>query len=275
MFIRLLKYREAVGDCRVPDRWTGDKQLASWVKTQRSMRLKGKLLPDRIVKLESVGFDWKPSLDVGLRIDSAWRRMFVRLVEYRKQFGNTLVPQGWKSDTSLADWVTGQRIANNSGRLSLERREKLNEAGFDWDPIATRWEEMFQHLIKFRDEWGHTNVPQGKPDLKELSTWVRNQRKAKSENQPIMVERAKRLDEIGFVWRVVQRDAWENDFEALVAFKREHGHCKVPQKGDQFRRLGKWVNTQRTFHKRGTLKPDRFQKLQEIGFVWNTKRKEQ
>jgi superfamily II DNA or RNA helicase len=273
MFFRLLKYREAVGDCRVPDRWIGDKQLARWVKTQRSMRLKGKLLAERIGELEAVGFDWNPSLDVGLRIDRGWSSMFTRLQEYRKQFGNTLVPQGWKSDTSLADWVTSQRIAHNSGRLSSERREKLIELGFDWDPIATRWEEMFQQLIRFRDERGHTNVPQGNPELKELSTWVRNQRKAKSQNQPIMVERAKRLDEIGFVWRMVKRDAWEKDFEDLVAFKREHGHCNVPQKDAHFKRLGKWVNTQRTFHKRGKLKPDRFQRLQSLGFVWNTKMK--
>ena len=86
-----------------------------------------------------------------------------------------------------------------------------------------------------------------------------------------MAERAKRLDEIGFSWRLVEREAWQRMLERLVEFKKDHGHCNVPQKGGQNKRLGKWVNTQRTHFKRGKLIPDRVRQLDEVGFVWNTK----
>jgi hypothetical protein len=70
----------------------------------------------------------------------------------------------------------------------------------------------------------------------------------------------------------VEVNPWETNFEALVNFKRENNHCNVPQKGGQYRRLGKWVNTQRTHYKRGTIKTERVRLLNELGFIWNTKK---
>ncbi|HRJ08029.1 MAG TPA: helicase associated domain-containing protein [Prosthecobacter sp.] len=130
---------------------------------------------------------------------------------------------------------------------------------------------MFQQLVEFKKEHGHTNVPQRSHRYAELATWVRNQRAAKAHNRLIIAERGRRLDEIGFVWRLVERNAWERMFDRLVEFKKLHGHCNVPQKGGGDKLLGKWVNTQRTHFKRGTLKPERVQQLKEVGFVWNTK----
>ena len=130
---------------------------------------------------------------------------------------------------------------------------------------------MFQQLVKFKNENGHTNVPQRSPKYSELATWVHNQRAAKQNNRPVIAIRGKRLDEIGFAWRLVGHDAWEIMLERLVDFKKVHGHCNVPQKGGGDKRLGKWVNTQRTHFKRGDLKPDRIRQLEEVGFVWNTK----
>lgn len=86
-----------------------------------------------------------------------------------------------------------------------------------------------------------------------------------------MAVRAKRLHELGFTWRLVEREAWQRMLERLNEFRQVHGHCNVPQKGGDDKRLGKWVNTQRTHFKQGRLTPDRFQQLEAVGFVWNTK----
>jgi hypothetical protein len=58
-------------------------------------------------------------------------------------------------------------------------------------------------------------------------------------------------------------------FAALVEFKKINKHCNVPQKSHPDKRLGKWVNTQRTHNKRGTIRFDRKKQLESIGFVWN------
>ena len=271
MFIRLQKYRETHGDCRVPDEWPNDPKLARWVRTQRAQRSHGKLSPVRIEKLDTIVFDWQPARDIGESEKRTWDEMFARLQQYREQHGDTLVPQRWKEDPSLADWVSKQRVTYNRGLVSTERIHRLEEIGFEWDPIGTRWEEMFQQLVDYKKLHGDANVPQRSGKYSELGTWVRNQRAAKQYNRPIIAERGKRLDEIGFVWRLVERNAWERMLERLVEFKKIHDHCNVPQKDGQNKRLGKWVNTQRTHFKRGKLKPDRVRQLEEVGFVWNTK----
>jgi hypothetical protein len=277
----LSDYRATYGSCRVPAGWPASPQLANWVGVQRQRFKQGKLSLERIKQLQSLDFEWVVEANhktssggnANATNNQRWETMFEKLKEYNADHGDCRVPQGWKSDPSLADWVTAQRMANNRKQLSNERVERLNRLGFDWDPIATRWEEMFQQLLKFKEQEGHTNVPQGRPEWRDLATWVRNQRKAMVQNQPIMKERFKRLDEIGFVWRVVEKDAWDSMFARLTEFKQAHGHCNVPQKGSENQKLGKWVNTMRWHFKQGKLTAERVRQLEMLGFVWNTKRK--
>ena len=123
-------------------------------------------------------------------------------------------------------------------------------------------------LVEFKKEHGHTNVPQRSRRYAELATWVKNQRLAQKMKRPVMVERRRQLDELGFRW-IEDRPTWEDMLSRLVEFKEAKGHCGVPQNWREDRRLGKWVNTQRTELKRGKIKPHRKRQLDEIGFVWN------
>jgi hypothetical protein len=232
-----------------------------------------------VVALDRIGFEWilerrgtLPLLNQRgnmLTAAQAWDAMFLALQKYKQAHGNCLVPQRCKENPRLADWVSEQRVTNNKGLLDTERYRRLNELGFDWDPNSNHWEKCFRQLVEFKKEHGNTNVPQRSGKYRELGTWVRNQRAAKRYKRPIMAERAKRLDEIGFVWLLVEPMAWEKMFAALVEYKKVHNHCNVPQKAGEYKRLGKWVNTQRTQHYRGKLRADRKQLLDSIGFVWN------
>ena len=278
-FSELEAYKQANGDCRVPSGWRQNAQLANWVAVQRRRYKQGKLTAMRVELLQSLGFDWSVDPNSERFFDSStcelkephWNDMFEKLVDYKETHGNCRVPQRWRHDRRLADWVSNQRSHYHRGLISSDRVERLEQIGFEWDPVATRWEEMFQRLLEFQKLNGHTNVPQRASQYAELATWVRNQRAAKERNRPIMGERAKRLDEIGFTWRLVEPEAWHRMLERLIEFKQLHGHCNVPQKGGKDKRLGKWVNTQRTHFKQGKLKPERVQQLEAVGFVWNVK----
>jgi hypothetical protein len=61
---------------------------------------------------------------------------------------------------------------------------------------------------------------------------------------------------------------WNLKYEKLVEYKREKGHCVVPQSYEQDKTLGDWVSKQRMFHKNNTIRPDRKRILDEIGFAW-------
>ena len=63
---------------------------------------------------------------------------------------------------------------------------------------------------------------------------------------------------------------WEEGFAALVLFKQREGHCDVSTKhkeGDY--NLGGWVSNQRS--NKDALSPERRQRLDEIGFVWDAR----
>jgi hypothetical protein len=271
MLEALRKFRDDRGHCRVPAGWAANPQLANWVGVQRRMRKLGRLSVDRIAALDELGFSWNPSppiLAPTFGVTDCWPDMLRQLAEFKKQFGHCRVPQRWTTNRRLADWVSDQRSLRNRGRISADHERALADLGFDWDPTTTKWEAMFLELKAFKAKYGHVNVPGNSREHVRLANWVKNQRRDRKLGRPITVERARRLDELGFVWTFVTPTNWEEMFAELVAFKREHGHCNVPQRWPQNLKLGRWVNTQRWRSSRLTAK--RKQMLTELGFVWNT-----
>jgi hypothetical protein len=269
MFQLLLNYRKQTGHCRVPRSYPPDPILARWVATQRRQKTLRQLKQERISALNEIGFDWTVAPERSLGNPEAWDAMFEVLKQYKATHGNCLVPQRWKENRRLAEWVSKQRILHNKKRLDPDNERRLRELDFNWDPVAGWWESMFSQLLEFQKVHGHTNVPQKVKPYEKLANWVRNQRRDKKANRPIMKERSKRLDAIGFSWRLVEPQGWEKMFATLVEHKKIHGNCNVPQRWPENKRLAKWVNTQRTDYKRGKLRPDRQRQLESIGFVWN------
>ena len=117
----------------------------------------------------------------------------------------------------------------------------------------------------------------------ELVDIIREMRQAKGEGKPFDPTRL--LDKIEFIGPQVDLHelfhsisieitdrlgvSWDEWLGRLVTFKEREGHCLVPvhhKEGDY--KLGGWVNNQR--HTRATLTPERVQRLDEIGFVWDS-----
>ena len=49
------------------------------------------------------------------------------------------------------------------------------------------------------------------------------------------------LDEIGFVWEVKTKTAWDNRLEDLRQYKEKYGDCFVSTVDEEHKALGKWV----------------------------------
>jgi hypothetical protein len=123
MFGRLVAYKQQHGDCLVQQSYS-DRQLASGVSNQRIVNKKGKLEAARIQRLEEIGFSWDP-------IGEYWEEMFSRLVAYKQEHGDCLVPITY-SDKQLAIWVSVQRTVKSKGTLEPARIQRLDELGFVW-----------------------------------------------------------------------------------------------------------------------------------------------
>jgi hypothetical protein len=128
-----------------------------------------------------------------------------------------------------------------------------------------RWESGFAVLSKFRAREGHCSPLQPHVEGKfKLGKWVSVQRYRK---EFLLPGRKRRLDAIGFVWNW-RDNLWEQNFAALLRFKRREGHCCVStfhREGDL--KLGYWVATQRRNKKQ--ISAARKARLNKVGFVWN------
>jgi hypothetical protein len=131
MFRELKSYVGKFGDCDVPDKWSENPKLASWVGTQRSLKRKNRLPTDREARLNGIGFNWSPH-------GSKWRARLEELVIYKSKYGNCDVPVEWPQDPRLGTWVHLQRQLAKAGKLSHERKARLDALGFDWTPRANK-----------------------------------------------------------------------------------------------------------------------------------------
>ena len=124
-----------------------------------------------------------------------------------------------------------------------------------WSKSNTdRWARGFATLAKFRAREGHCCPLRHHVEGNyKLGDWVSVQRYRK---KFLPLERKRLLNAIGFVW--VWRDyVWEQNYAALLKFKRQKGHCCVPthyRDGDI--KLGWWVATQRRKKKANNSVPD-------------------
>ena len=130
-------------------------------------------------------------------------------------------------------------------------------------------EEGFASLNTFKAREGHCRVPQNHIEgTFRLGQWVGWQRKSISS---IPSERKKRFDAIGFEWDSLNTARWEKGFIALSKFTAREGHCRVPYRHVEGTfKLGAWVNSQ--LNKQDTLPTERRRRLDEIGFVWRSKK---
>jgi superfamily II DNA or RNA helicase len=198
------------------------------------------------------------------KIGNSWDEWFGVLLKYYEREGHCRVPHAHgEGGYKLGGWILTQR--QNVDKMPPERKRRLDELGFVWDPLDESWETGFAALVKYKEREGHCRVPNSHREGDyRLGSWVNAQRAAADRMLP---DRKKRLDELGFVWGVLGAD-WENGFTALVKFAKREGHCRVPAnyiEGDY--RLGQWVSVQRG--RVDKMSPDRKKRLDELGFIWD------
>jgi superfamily II DNA or RNA helicase len=251
----LQRFHKREGHCRVPRGYKENGlNLGSWINNVRAGLVQ--LTPDKINRLNSLGFSWDP-------IEEQWEEGFGALQRFHQREGHCRVPI-WTKDCglNLGSWVRIQRRSKNQSPDQLKR---LNSLGFCWDPIAEQWEQKFAALQAFCRREGHCRVPKGKGEAGlNLSSWVVKQRTHKERLTP---DQLKRLNSLGFVWDP-HAERWEQNFAALQKFYKREGHFRVPRgKNEDGMNLGSWLNCVRTHKERYT--PDQLKRLNSLGFCWD------
>jgi len=239
--------------------------LKDWLL--RQIQAKDYLSESQFDKLNALGVQW----DMTFTREQRWQQMYLKLKEFYQTFGHSQVPQNWKNDKPLANWVTVQRRMYAKNKLRPEREQKLRELNFVWHIQAlydAQWQHYYQELQLFYQAHGHCRVP---GNNKQLTSWIENQRTAKKNNL-LLPEREQKLNELGFIWSFsdIKRNYWNEKYEQLKAFKQQHGHSFVPINYKENKTLGYWVFGQRKLEAKGKLDEAKKKKLNQLGFVWST-----
>jgi len=295
-YAELVAYAHEHGDTNVSK--SENKMLNHWRDVQRQFRKKGTLSAERIARLDEIGFEWEASHMMGMEREAAqvqaWEERLERLRAFHARCGHTQMPQGWPEDRELGTWVSTQRRAKSHGYLLPEREARLEELGFDWQPVKARmriarrernypatlkvlWEQRYAELVAFHEEHGHCRVPTKKPEVQALCKWCYSQRHFRRDGK-LLAERVAKLDALGFRWDATEvpglsfkerlEQMWEQSFARLVAFHARFGHAQVPVRWEEDKELGRWVDKQRQKARQGRLSPEKRARLEALGFPW-------
>jgi superfamily II DNA or RNA helicase len=262
----LERYVEENGDAAVSASYELDgHRLGSWCVNQRSRH--SRLSDDQVARLDGLpGWVWD-------RNESRWEDGLKFMRGYQEEHGNTLVSATHKyKGYPLGDWAAIQRRDYQNGKLSRERRDRLNVVpGWVWSLEEQRWEEGFCRLQTYIDTYENSLVTQAyeTDDGFRLGAWVNFQRTRYSHGT-LEADRVERLKQLpGWVWSASEAK-WEKAFECLAEYAATYGTARVPRGYvvDGLK-LGDWVVNQRA--KWGKLSEYRRKKLKSLpGWAENT-----
>jgi len=261
---KLKAFRDRFGHCNVAITWKEDPTLGRWVANQRANRKQGILSEERVRRLEELGFVWGL---LGAQVHLTWSDRFEQLKAFKERFGHCNVAATWKEDPTFAHWVSAQRSKRKKGDLSEERIRLLDAIGFTWQHHEMdRWEDRFEEVAAFKERFGHCNVTRSWKEDPTLAQWCSTQRVYRNKGL-LSKERVQQLEQLGFVWND-RREQEALMFKQFCAFKERFGHCNVEQGWKENAVLVSWVRKQRTLQNKGLLSKERFQQLDQLGFVW-------
>jgi len=129
-FIAMRKFIEENGHSEIPNTTPANAALASWATGQRVRRRERTLEPERVERLERIGFSWNPAAE---NLES----IFAELEAFKCREGHCNVPYDYTLRPGLGAWLSAQRSALKRGTLSADRFARLDSLGVIWNP---RWE---------------------------------------------------------------------------------------------------------------------------------------
>jgi len=239
-FNDLMAFKAKYGHCDVP-RFGENASLGSWCaqmrvsykKKQHNQKPRNKLSNEQIQRLNDVGFKWSLSRALpknGPTESSTFDNRFNDLMTFKAKYGHCDASQTGKN-ASLGSWCNEMRVSykkiqkNQMPRMKLshEKIQRLNDAGFKWSLRALpkngptksstfaapkkSFDDRFNDLMAFKAKYGHCDASQTGKNA-SLGSWCSELRvsykKKKQSNQKPKIklsdEQIQRLNDAGFKW---------------------------------------------------------------------------
>jgi len=191
-----------------------------------------------------------------------WDKKYLLLKEYVEK-NNGEFPKA--DEPIIGSWLINQKQLLKKGKLSLERKAKLDLLG-NWlitreDKDSERWENTYNLLKQYVEEH-NGDFPQSKEPI--IGSWLVDQRLL-SKKGKLKPERKAKLDLLEN-WLITKNDKederWEKMYVLLEQYLAEHNNDFLFKEQNS---LSMWLTNQRSLNKQGKLREDRKAKLDTLG----------
>ena len=209
-------------------------------------------------------------------LSSTWNHYFSEASIYYAEHGNLDIPRRYKTPMglSLGAWLQIQRQVRNgkrAGSLTQQQIERLDSIGMRWDNYSDLvWTKGYEEAKQYYAKHGNLMVPVEWKTTDEfpLGNWISNKRTEKAAGR-LDAEKVSLLENIGMVWDAFS-EKWEQGFAAAAKYYADHGNLVVPVSytTEDGLRLGVWVRNQKQTYANGTLPPEKAERLESIGILW-------
>ena len=219
----------------------------------------------------------------GNLLDTVWNDAWELAREYYQVNGDLLVPDSCViGGFDLGKWIAYQRNRKKSGKLPAERAAKLDEIGMVWDVFDARWEMHYRQAKEYFEVHGNLDIPRTyrTKDGFLLGLWVAAQRRNRTDEgkgKKLSQAQIDKLTAIGMVWDGAFDAQWQSAYARAEEYYRQNGDLNIPYvycTADGYR-LGRWLARQKSAkkapgkHSNCIMTPERIQKLERIGVVWD------
>ncbi len=128
-----------------------------------------------------------------------WEKSYAESKAYYESHGKLNPPTDYKSNgIALKKWLDHQLSLYKSGKLSADRKQRLDDIGMIWaSRYDQQWEEAYNLAKAYFAEHGNLKVPVNhKQNGVNLETWLYSQRSAYKSGK-LSIKRQKALQDIG------------------------------------------------------------------------------
>ena len=194
----------------------------------------------------------------------------VPLAELNACFGGLTSAAALKNELNAAG---GKDFA-----LSEPFRPALQQSRTMQKALDTKWNQYYAALKKAREDgW---QCPELKPrcgilvDGLVIGRWLENQLQINAGQRPgrMTREQEAKLEKLGVHWRMQADKSWERGYAAALRYRKTHADL-LPNvfyhDKDGFP-LGEWITYNRQRCVNGEMPPERVDRLEAIGMVWDT-----
>jgi len=262
--------------------------IGEWCSRQRQNQKE--LSEERIKKLKEINFRFESNAR-----ELQWGKMYQLALAYFKHYGNSEIPQGFKTKNGVDYDENGENLGSwcDTVRASIDKKsekqiKELEAINFRFERNARdlQWGKMYQLALAYFKHYGNSEIPgdfktKNGIDYDEngenLGNWCRTVRASidkKSEEQ------IKKLEAINFRFKNNSRELkWEKMYQLALAYYKHYGNSEIPKNfktkngidyDENGENLGYWNDYHRD--KSIVLNEEKTKKLETIEFRFNTKK---